>query len=1088
MRREVGSSVRPLALPKEVAAMAQTTVDVDRNLLFAVIALQDDMIDQTQFADVCAGWAVRLERPLAELLTERKWISAQDRTEIERKLERKLKKHKGDVRATLAAVAEIPARDMLQTIDQPNVRQTINSLPASPRGHVLVETLAPSAAQRDDLRYTLTRLHAEGGLGKIWVAHDTDLNREVALKEIKASAGASPEVSRRFLKEAQITGQLEHPNIIPVYELARRKEDDQPFYTMRFLRGQTLRDAIAEFHRRRAGKPADRLELQRQLLEPFVKVCQAIGYAHSRGVIHRDLKPENIVLGGHGEVIVLDWGLAKVIGQPDDESPVVQEPRISLSADAETMQTLGQAGTPAYMAPEQVEARSDLINTRTDVYGLGAILFEILTSHPPASGTTLGEVFRKIQAGMLPKAREVEPTVPRALEAVCAKALAHDMRQRYPRAEDLAEDVRRWLLDESVSVYRDPIGVRLTRWGRRHRTLATTLGALLVTAVVGLTVGVILIDRERGRTEAQRKIADKNRETAEEQRTIAEAQREAAKANAARALQNLRLAQDAADGLLGEVGDVELAEIPQMEPVRQRLLEKARAGYQQFLVEQGDDPKVRWGAVRAQVRLADIQALLGDVPKAEPTYNQAIADLERLTKQDPANSDYRRDLARALHGQGVLLKDANRFQQGEASLRRAIGLREELAKLPDANADDQQALADSRYQLGALLARTGTRRPQDEVAYRAALEVQQGLMKQYADRAEYRARLARYRNNLGMLQSAMGAVPDAQATFRDTLALLAPALEGPEKLPGPRWYYARASNNLGTLVRVSHRDEASQLLRRAQDLLKTLAVEFPSVPQYALELASVEYNLGLLGRPDHPEQALASYQEAARLFGSLARRFPGTPAYRMRLAVVQAGIADVQGQSHPAEAEAALAKALEDLSALLREYPGVSEYQRNAGRSHYLLARLLQERKPAEALRHAEEAGALLKQVLQAYPDSESDRRLLIEDHVALTLALIAAGRLTDAVTAAEQLPAIWPSDRESVLHAAGLLIRCGKAGDGKGQEDCCARAVGVLREAVRTGVIRSRSTLDLPVLDPLSERDDFKKLRESLAESIRGG
>ena len=250
--------------------------NLDRNLLFAVIALQDDLIDQTQFADVCAGWAMQLDRPLPDLLIERKWITDQDRNDVERKLERKVKKNQGDVRATLGAVAEIEVREVLEAIKNPQVRQSIHALPPA-RGHVLVETLVPPPAQRDSLRYTLTRLHAEGGLGKIWIAHDTDLNRDVALKEIKSATGPNPESWRRFLKEAQITGQLEHPNIVPVYELARRKEDDQPFYTMRFLRGQTFRDAIAEFHRRRAGKPADRLELQRQLLEPFAKICQAIG-------------------------------------------------------------------------------------------------------------------------------------------------------------------------------------------------------------------------------------------------------------------------------------------------------------------------------------------------------------------------------------------------------------------------------------------------------------------------------------------------------------------------------------------------------------------------------------------------------------------------------------------------------------------------------------------------------------------------------------------------------------------------------------------------------------------------------------------
>jgi serine/threonine protein kinase len=1060
------------------------TVNVDRNLLFAVIALQDDLINQAQFADVCAGWAVRLDRPLPELLIERGWITPQDRDDVERKLERKLKRHKGDVRATLGAVADIEARDLLEAINQPQVRQTVHGLVPA-RGHVLVETLVPPASQRDAMRYTLTRLHAEGGLGKIWVAHDTDLNRDVALKEIKPSASPNPEAWRRFLKEAQITGQLEHPNIVPVYELARRKEDDQPFYTMRFLRGQTLRDAIAEFHRRRAGQPADRLELQRQLLEPFIKVCQAVGYAHSRGVIHRDLKPENIVLGAHGEVVVLDWGLAKIVGQPDEsgEGPAAAEPGISVSTEAQTRPTLGQVGTPAYMAPEQVEARADLVDTRTDVYGLGAILFEILTGHPPAEGESIGEVFRKISAGNLPRARELEPTVPRALEAVCAKALEPDRRNRYQRPEDLAEDVRRWTVDEPVSVYRDPIAVRLTRWGRRHRTLAASLAALLITAVVALSVGVMLVDRERAKTEQQRQIADQQRQIAEEQRELADA-------NAARALHNLRLAQDAADGLLAEVADVDLADIPQMEAVRQRLLEKARAGYQQFLVQQGDDPRVRRGAIRSHVRLADIQALLGDMPRAESTYRQAIADLEDLAKQSPGTADDRRDLARAVHGLGVLLKDANRLQQGEAALRRAIELRGELAGRPDATAEDKLALADSQYQLGSLLARSGTGRARDEAAYRAALEVQEGLVKQDSDRPEYRTRLARYRNNLAILQAATGHPSDAEATLRATLEQLAPSLEGPEKLPGPRWQFARVANNLGTLLLRDRRDEAGALLRRARDLLRTLAAEFPAVPQYALELSSVEYNLGhLAGLQGHPEQAVASYQEVARLLEPLKRRFPEMPAYRMKLATAEVAIGEVLARTAWSEAEAALLKALGEQSALLSQFPGIDEYQRALGRSHYQLAGTLVGHKPTEAVRHAEQAKALQQQVLQGHPDSDSDHRLLAEDQVVLTLALISAGRLVDAQAAAEAVSAAWPTDPWAYLRAAALLIQCAKAAeDGKQQEDNLARAVGVLREAVRTQVIRSRSALDILDLRPLRDRDDFKQLRESLAETVRSG
>jgi hypothetical protein len=279
-----------------------------------------------------------------------------------------------------------------------------------------------------------------------------------------------------------VTGQLEHPNIVPVYELASRKDDHHPFYTMRFVEGRTLAQEIADFHRDRAGRPASRLDWQRRLLEPFLKICEAIGYAHSRNVIHRDLKPENVVLGDHGEVIVLDWGLAKVLTDALDPQSTVDADPIEVSGRAEIDKTHGRVGTPAYMAPEQVAMNDDQIGTRTDLYGLGAILFEILANRSPAQGTTLEEIYQNITAGRVPRAREVDPTVPAALEAICAKALSLNREDRYPSATALADDVRRWLIDEPVSVHRDPLTVRLTRWGRKHRTLVTSAAAVLLVA------------------------------------------------------------------------------------------------------------------------------------------------------------------------------------------------------------------------------------------------------------------------------------------------------------------------------------------------------------------------------------------------------------------------------------------------------------------------------------------------------------------------------------------------------------------------------------------------------------------------------
>jgi serine/threonine protein kinase len=1057
-----------------------STVDVDRGLLFAVLALQDDIIDQTQLADLCAGWAVRLDRPLPDLLLDRGWITPQDRQDLERKLERKLKKYQGDPHRTLGAVAEVEARDILHSIASPAVRATINNL-APPRGHVLLETLMPSPSDRETQRYTITRLHAEGGLGKVWIAHDTDLNRQVALKEIKASTTLSTESSRRFLQEAQITGQLEHPNIVPVYELTRRKQDNQPFYTMRFVRGQNLRDAIEEFHRRRAGKPAERLDLQRCLLEPFIKICEAVGYAHSRGVIHRDLKPDNVILGGHGEVLVLDWGLAKILGQSETEAPKSIEPHVSLSSEVDIVVTEGQLGTPAYMAPEQVEARNDLMNTRTDIYGLGAILFEILTGKPPATGPTLGEIFRKIQSRSLPRAREVEPTVSHRLEAVCAKALAYDRADRYRRAEDLADDIRRWLVDEPVSVYKDSLPVRLVRWARKHRTLVTSLAALLLTAVCALSVGVVLINKERGRTENQRQIA--------------EVQKGRALANAEQALQNLRLAQGAADGLLAEVADVDLADIPQMESVRKRLLEKAMAGYRDFVTQKGNDPLIRWGSGRSQVRLGDIQALLGDFKAAEAAYRQALEGLDELAKNDPENRDFLRDLARAHHGLGVLLKDAVRYPEANDHLLNATSLRQRLAAQPGASAEDRVAWTDSQYQYAALLARSGPGRPEDAEAYKAAIDVQQELVRAYNDRPEYRGRLARSRNNLALLQQATGQADAAEATLRSTLEFLAPLTTGATALPASKWQLARAANNLATLLLKRNPDEATRQLETARDMLGMLKGEFPAIPQYTQELASVQSNLGHLAQnAGRGDEAKASYQEVIALLESLKNR---TPALRLKLALANVDLNEILANTSPVEAEAALRKALGEETELQAQYPNVPDYKQNLGRGHYQLARLLYRLKRFPAAAEEDQtARDLHQQVLATGSGSEAVRGLLLEDQGFLTLSLIAAGRLADAASVCDQIATTHPTDRKAHLRGAAYLVKCGDSARAATKsdpklpdrsDDYFSRAVKFLRNAYQIAPYPAKD-LDREEFQSLQGREDFENLRRALSQPPSSG
>jgi PAS domain S-box-containing protein len=293
-------------------------------------------------------------------------------------------------------------------------------------------------------RYHRLRLHATGGIGRVWLARDGDLGRDVALKELRPEHAEDVKFVARFLQEARITGQLEHPAIIPVYSLVSDRDGRQPQYTMRFVKGHTLSAAARAFHDRRVAERADPIELP-TLLNAFVTVCNAVAYAHSRGVIHRDLKGQNVILGEFGEVVVLDWGLAKLVARPEDATRPSTVVLDDISNDGGYTLQGEKLGTPAYMAPEQADGRLDQINFHTDVYGLGAILYEILTAKPPFAGGDTQEVLRKV--------REVEPALPRLswpqvppeLEALCLRALVKRPEDRCASAVEMGRHVQRWL-------------------------------------------------------------------------------------------------------------------------------------------------------------------------------------------------------------------------------------------------------------------------------------------------------------------------------------------------------------------------------------------------------------------------------------------------------------------------------------------------------------------------------------------------------------------------------------------------------------------------------------------------------------------
>jgi PAS domain S-box-containing protein len=413
-------------------------MDTDRNLLFGVLALQADLIDAPQFIEACLLWTTRKNEHLADLLLERGWIEPADRAHVEYLLERKLHKHGGNAHASLAAIPD-DIKHSLAALEDDDIQRSVAGGPLPAESQPATIDHVPAQAER----YCRLRLHATGGIGRVWLAHDSDLGRDIALKELRSEHAEHATLGARFLQEARITGQLEHPGIIPVYELVRARDGRQPFYTMRFVKGRTLSAATRAYHDRRLAGQADALELP-ALLNAFVTVCNTVAYAHARGVIHRDLKGQNVILGDFGEVVVLDWGLAKLVARPEGEAHAPAVVLDEASADSGyTMQ--GQAlGTPAYMAPEQSAGQLDLIDRRTDVYGLGAILYEILTGAPPFTGRTTEEVLRKVREEEPAPPRHLWPEVPPALEALCLRALAKQPADRPAAAAELALEVQGW--------------------------------------------------------------------------------------------------------------------------------------------------------------------------------------------------------------------------------------------------------------------------------------------------------------------------------------------------------------------------------------------------------------------------------------------------------------------------------------------------------------------------------------------------------------------------------------------------------------------------------------------------------------------
>lgn len=738
--------------------------------------------------------------------------------------------------------------------------------------------------------YDLMDVIGYGGMGVVYKARQRSLNRLVALKMMLGGAHARPDDLTRFKVEAAAIAKLKHPNIVQIIEVGER--DDCPFFALEYIPGGSL------------ARQLPTTLTYPQIAHLMETIARAIHHAHERGIIHRDLKPANILLDGATDADA----------PPENSAPTVMSAPVALSnaktvlgpdgpplaprdkADPPKLRSLLTAipkitdfglakvlgdgpdltktgaflGTPAYSAPEQILGRGGPVGPHTDVYALGAILYELLTGKPPFQGISPMDTLEMVRSREPTPPSLVRKQMPRDLEIICLCCLHKEPSRRYSSALLLAEDLRRF--QDGQPIKARPVGriERLTMWVKR-RPAAAALIAVSTLAVLALSIG--------GWWSASALRESAKREA--DQRRLAEA--------------NFEQAVQAVEEMLTEVGGVDLAQIPQLEPVRHKLLLKARTFFENFLAERGNDPTVRVTAGRALTHLGDIQALLDELDGAEKSYRQA-RDL--LSSGD---TDQRLAHARATASLGVLLKRLDRLPDAEVMLRDALQERKALVKESATGRARLDELARSHYDLATVLERMPKQRDQAEKDYRQALLIVENLTPRTP---AHRRDTARTLNNLGILLLATQP-KEAERCFRQALAIQEDLRQELPDVPEYRWLLARTHNNLAAaLAATERRALAQKSFEESIDLLRRLTLDFSKVPVYRQELAGVYFNLGKFHEDSRSDEAAAAFAESLHVRRQLAADFRQAPEHRHKLANVLGQYGDMaEKRGRFAEAE-----------------------------------------------------------------------------------------------------------------------------------------------------------------------------------------
>ncbi|HLJ97495.1 MAG TPA: protein kinase [Gemmataceae bacterium] len=681
--------------------------------------------------------------------------------------------------------------DALPTIHHPGPR-------IAPPNSIDPEVL-PSVAG-----YEILELLGRGGMGAVYKARQESLNRVVALKMILAAELAGRQERVRFRSEAEAVAQLQHPNIVQIHEVG--EQAGIPYFSLEYVEGGTLADKLA-------GTP----QPARSAAAMVETLARAMHYAHEQGIVHRDLKPANILLAsvvrspqsgaketGYG-LWTTDYGLI----------PKITDFGLAKRLDKELGHTLTGTimGTPSYMATEQAEGRIRAIGPATDVYGLGAILYEMLTGRPPFKGESPLDTLHQVLYVEPVSPIQLQPKMPRDLQTICLKCLEKSPADRYASAFDLAEDLRRFLVGEPILARPAGLTERVVKWARRRPAIAA-LVLVSSLAAIGSMVGIIVHNSQ---------LQDALH-TTEEQR--------------ARADLNLQKARQAVDAMLTEVGKKELANIPQMEPVRRALLEKALLFYQGFLQQNSTDPAILRETARVHELRARIYESLGRQGEMEEALRQALRLQEGLTERFPDEPAYRQDWAETTVTLSKLYHATGAQDQAIQSGQKAVAILERLLQEHPGVAVYQHDLATGHLNLGVSWA-FRYRRDEAERHLQKALSIWESLLREHPDVAEYEDMLAECQINLGNLYREAGEAEKTEAAYRKAILALEHLVGAQSKDVHYEKTLALGLDNLGDLLSATQRfAEAKATYQRALDIRERLRHDFPHAFEIAIDLGT----------------------------------------------------------------------------------------------------------------------------------------------------------------------------------------------------------------------------------------------------------